>query len=47
LTSAPAPAGSAGRSSRPGDDYVGVDLSAGMLRVFADRCAGGVRAMLV
>ena len=30
-----------------GDDYVGVDLSAGMLRVFADRCAGGVRAMLV
>ena len=30
-----------------GDDYVGVDLSAGMLRVFADRSAGGGRAMLV
>jgi SAM-dependent methyltransferase len=30
-----------------GDDYVGVDLSAGMLRVFADRSCGGRRAMLV
>jgi ubiquinone/menaquinone biosynthesis C-methylase UbiE len=29
-----------------GDDYVGVDLSDGMLRVFADRRAGGKRAML-
>ena len=30
-----------------GDDYVGVDLSAGMLRVFANRAAGGRRARLV
>jgi ubiquinone/menaquinone biosynthesis C-methylase UbiE len=30
-----------------GDEYVGVDLSGGMLRVFADRCVGGRRAVLV
>jgi ubiquinone/menaquinone biosynthesis C-methylase UbiE len=30
-----------------GDDYVGVDLSAGMLRVFANRPLDGKRAMLV
>lgn len=30
-----------------GDDYVGVDLSAGMLGVFAEHCAGGRRAILV
>jgi ubiquinone/menaquinone biosynthesis C-methylase UbiE len=30
-----------------GDDYVGVDLSAGMLRAFAERCAGRAPAMLV
>lgn len=30
-----------------GNDYVGVDLSAGMLQVFADRAAGGKRPMLV
>ena len=30
-----------------GDDYVGVDLSAGMLRVFAEHSAGGRRAILV
>jgi ubiquinone/menaquinone biosynthesis C-methylase UbiE len=30
-----------------GDDYVGIDLSGGMLRVFADRRASGRRAILV
>jgi ubiquinone/menaquinone biosynthesis C-methylase UbiE len=30
-----------------GDEYVAVDLSGGMLRVFADRCVGGRRAVLV
>ena len=30
-----------------GDDYIGVDLSAGMLGVFAEHCAGGRRAILV
>jgi ubiquinone/menaquinone biosynthesis C-methylase UbiE len=30
-----------------GDDYVGADLSSGMLRVFADRRPGAKRAMLV
>ena len=30
-----------------GDEYVGVDLSGGMLRVFADRCAGDRPATLV
>lgn len=30
-----------------GDDYIGVDLSAGMLRVFAARNIGGKRSLLV